>query len=177
MPPCCIAAIITSFHTPCTAPNYPTSPSISIRSSTSIRLRWYRPSTSNCRSIDGYRVTCTAPGCSSLSVESTTQTTHIFYSAYVTSCNYRCCIRSYNNAESSSSTCPSLRKEITLYYVSVNSQLLFSTLQLFQVHPILCRERFRAHSQSEYRGHAHRQTTSISLDIGYPTITRKCKLH
>ncbi|XP_064392920.1 tyrosine-protein phosphatase Lar-like isoform X2 [Halichondria panicea] len=89
-------------------PNYPTSPSISIRSSTSIRLRWYRPSTSNCRSIDGYRVTCTAPGCSSLSVESTTQTTHIFYSAYVTSCNYRCCIRSYNNAESSSSTCPSL---------------------------------------------------------------------
>ncbi len=76
MLPCCIAAIITSFHTPCTAPLSPTSPSISILSSTSIRLRWSRPSsTSNCRSIDGYRVTCTASGCSSLSVASTTQTT------------------------------------------------------------------------------------------------------
>ncbi len=52
--------------------------------------------------------------------------------------------------------------------------------QLFQVHPILCGELFRVHNQSEYRGHAHRQTTSISLDIECPTIThfiRKCVLH
>ncbi len=142
--PVAIAAIMNSFHTPCTAPLSPLNPSISIRSYTSFRLRWYRPSTSNCRSIDGYRVTCIASGCSSLSVASTTQTTITLNSADgVTNCNYQCCIQSYNNAESSSSTCTSLRKEITLYHVSVNYQLLFSTLlQLFQVHPILCRERF-----------------------------------
>ena len=124
--PVAIAAIMNSFHTPCTAPLSPLNPSISILSSTSIRLRWSRPSTSNCRSIDGYRVTCTASGCSSLSVASTTQTTLTFYSAGVTSCNYQCCIQSYNNAGSSSERCAYLRKDITLYYLSVNSQLLFS---------------------------------------------------
>ena len=125
-----------------------------------------------CRNvIDGYRVNCTAFGCSSLS-GSTTQTTLTFNSADgVTSCNYRCCIQSYNNAGINSSTCISLRKKYCGCIMSVhfNSQLLFSTLQLFQVDPILCGELFRAHGQSKYRGHPHRQTTNTSLDIGFPT--------
>ncbi len=165
---------------PCTAPPLPLNPSISILSSTSFRLTWSRPSTSNCRSIDGYTVSCTAlSGCSSWSRESTTaQTTLTFYPRDgVTNCNYQCCINSYNSAGSSSPTrCINLRKEITLYYVSVNSQL-FSTLQLVQVHPLMCRELSRTHSQSKYRGHAHHRTTSISLNIEYPTIPRKCVLH
>ncbi len=172
-----VAVIMTSFHTPCTAPLPPSNPSISILSSTSFSLTWSRPSTINCRSIDGYRVSCTAPGCSSLSEELTTQTTLTLYSADVTSCNYQCCILSYNSVGSSLQRCINLRKEITLYHVRVNSQLLFSILQLFQVHPLMCRELSRTHSQSEYCGHTHQQTTSTSLNIGYPTITRKCVLH
>ncbi len=163
---------MTSFHTPCTAPLPPLNPSIRILSSTSFSLTWSRPSTSNCRSIDGYTVNCTAlSGCSSWSRESTTtQTTLTFYPPDVTSCNYQCCINSYNSAGyNSPPRCINLRKEITLYHVRVNSQLLFSILQLFQAHPLMCRELSRTHSQSEYRGHAHQQTTSMSLDIGYPT--------
>ncbi len=96
----------------------------------------------------------------------------------VTSCNYRCCIRSYNNAGSSSSTCISLRKKYCGCIMSVhfNSQLLFSTLQLFQVDPILCGELFRAHSQSKYRGYPHRQTTNTPLDIGFPRNCPFCTL-
>ncbi len=161
-----VAVIMTSFHTPCTAPLPPLNPSISILSSTSFRLTWSHPNTSNCRSIDGYRVSCTASGCPTLSEELTTQTTLTLYSADVTNCNYQCCVRSYNSVGSSSQICINLRKEITLYHVRVNSQLI---LQLFQVHPLMCRELSRTHSQSEYRGHAHQQTTSMSLDIGYPT--------
>ncbi len=40
-------------------------------------------------------------------------------------------------------------------------QLLFSTLQLFQVDLILCGELFRVHNQFKYRGHTHQRTTTI----------------
>ncbi len=56
-----------------------------------------------------------------------TQTTLTFSPAYVASCNYECCINSYNNVGNGSSTCISLRKEITLCHVRVNLTLIFHT--------------------------------------------------